>query len=56
MLKDEENRKCNLINEPESTSIFVRLLIQYSSLEKYIIPWLVQIEEDIFYFIKSRIT
>jgi hypothetical protein len=39
MLKDKENRKCNLINEPESTSIFVRLLIQYSSLEKYIIPY-----------------
>ena len=31
-------RKGNLINEPESTSIFVRLLLQYSSLEKYIIP------------------
>jgi hypothetical protein len=34
VLKDKENRKCNLINEPENTSIFVRLLIQYSSLEK----------------------
>ena len=27
LLKDKENRKCNLINEPESTSIFVRILI-----------------------------
>jgi hypothetical protein len=27
MLKDKENRKCNLNNEPESTSIFVRLLV-----------------------------
>jgi len=39
MLKDEENRKYNLINEPESTPIFVEVLIQCSSLEKYIIPW-----------------
>jgi hypothetical protein len=38
MLKVKKNRKCDLNNEPEGTPIFVRILIQGSSLEKYIIP------------------
>jgi hypothetical protein len=40
MLKVKKNRKCDLNNEPEGTPIFVRILIQGSSLEKYIIPCL----------------
>jgi len=44
MLKDEENRKYNLINEPESTPIFVEVLIQCSSLENISYPGLVQIK------------
>ena len=36
MLKVKKNRKCDLNNEPESTPIFVRILIQCSSLEKFI--------------------
>jgi hypothetical protein len=39
MLKVKKNRKGDLNNEPEGTSIFVRTLIQYSSLEKSMIPW-----------------
>jgi len=39
MLKVKENRKCELNSEPEDTPIFVRILIQCSSLEKSIIPW-----------------
>ena len=39
MLKVKENGKGDLNNEPEGTSIFVRILIQYSSVEKSIIPW-----------------
>jgi hypothetical protein len=37
-LKDKENRKGNLNKEPGSTHIFVSFLIQYSSLENFIIP------------------
>ena len=39
MLKVKKNRKGNVNNEPEGTPIFVRVLIQYSSLEKFIILW-----------------
>jgi hypothetical protein len=39
MLKVKENRKGDLIKEPGGTPIFVRVLIQYSSLEKFIILW-----------------
>jgi hypothetical protein len=39
MLKVKKNRKGDLNNDPGSTSIFVRVLIQCSSLEKSIIPW-----------------
>jgi hypothetical protein len=39
MLKVKKNRKGDLNNEPEGTSIFVRVLIQCSSLEKSMIPW-----------------
>ena len=39
MLKVKKNRKGNVNNEPEGTPIFVRILIQYSSLEKSILPW-----------------
>ena len=38
MLKGKKNRKGDLNNEPEGTFIFVRVLIQCSSLEKSIIP------------------
>jgi hypothetical protein len=38
MLKVKKNRKYKLNNEPEGTPIFVRVLIQCSSLEKSIIP------------------
>jgi hypothetical protein len=38
-LKVKKNRKGDLNNEPEGTPIFVRVLIQYSLLEKSIIPW-----------------
>jgi hypothetical protein len=38
MLKVKKNRKGDLNNEPEDTPIFIRVLIQYSSLEKSIIP------------------
>jgi hypothetical protein len=40
MLKVKKNRKGDLNNEPEGTPIFVKVLIQYSSLEKSILPWL----------------
>jgi hypothetical protein len=39
MLKVKKNKKWDLNNEPEGTPIFVRVLIQYSSLEKSSIPW-----------------
>ena len=39
MLKVKENRKSDLNDEPEGTPIFVRVLIQYSSLEKSNMPW-----------------
>jgi hypothetical protein len=39
MLKVKKNRKDDLNNELEGTPIFVRTLIQYSSLEKSIMPW-----------------
>jgi hypothetical protein len=39
MLKVKKNRKSDLNNEPGGTPIFVRVLIQYSLLEKFIIPW-----------------
>jgi hypothetical protein len=39
MLKVKKNRKGDLNNEPEGTPIFVKVLIQYSSLEKSILPW-----------------
>jgi hypothetical protein len=39
MLKVKKNRKGDLNNEPEGTFIFVRIFVQYSSLEKSIIPW-----------------
>jgi hypothetical protein len=39
MLKVKENRKGKLNKESESPHIFVSLLIQYSSLEKFIILW-----------------
>jgi hypothetical protein len=39
MLKVKENRKGDLNKEPGGTPIFVRVLIQYSLLEKFIIPW-----------------
>jgi hypothetical protein len=39
MLKVKKNRKGDLNNELEGTSIFVRELIQCSSLEKSIMPW-----------------
>jgi hypothetical protein len=39
MLKVKKIRKSDLNNEPESTSIFVRVLNQCSLLEKSIIPW-----------------
>ena len=38
MLKVRKNKKGDLNNEPESTPIFVRVLIQCSLLEKSIIP------------------
>jgi hypothetical protein len=38
MLKVKKNRKDDLNNEPEGTPTFVRTLIQYSSLEKSIMP------------------
>jgi hypothetical protein len=38
MLKVKKNRKGNVNNEPEGTPIFVKVLIQCSSLEKNIIP------------------
>ena len=34
MLKVKKNRKGDLNNEPEGTPIFVKVLSQYSSLEK----------------------
>jgi hypothetical protein len=40
MLKVKKNRKVDVNNEPGGTSIFVRVLIQCSSLEKSIILWL----------------
>jgi hypothetical protein len=36
MPKIKKNRKCDLNDEPEGTPIFVRILIQGSSLEKNI--------------------
>ena len=39
MLKVKENKKGDLIKEPGGTPIFVRTLIQCSSLEKSIMPW-----------------
>jgi hypothetical protein len=39
MLKVKKNRKGDLNNEPGGTPIFVRVPIQYSLLEKFIIPW-----------------
>jgi hypothetical protein len=39
MLEVKKNRKGDLNNEPEGTLIFVRVLIQCSSLEKSIILW-----------------
>jgi hypothetical protein len=39
MFKIKKNRKGDINKEPEGTPIFVEILIQYSSLEKYIIPW-----------------
>jgi hypothetical protein len=39
MLKVKKNEKYDLNNEAEGTPIFVKVLIQYSSLEKSIIPW-----------------
>jgi hypothetical protein len=39
MFKVKKNRKGKLNTEPEGTPIFVKVLIQYSSLEKSIIPW-----------------
>ena len=39
MLKVKKNRKGDLNNEPGGTLIFVRVLIQCSSLEKSIILW-----------------
>ena len=39
MLKFKKNRKSDTNIEPEGTPIFVDVLIQCSSLEKYIIPW-----------------
>jgi hypothetical protein len=39
MLKVKKNRKEDLNNEREGTPIFVRILIQCSSLEKSMIPW-----------------
>jgi hypothetical protein len=39
MLKDKKNRKGDLNNEPEGTPIFVRVLVQWSLLEKSIMPW-----------------
>jgi hypothetical protein len=39
MLKIKKNGKGDLNDELEGTSIFVRVLIQYSSLEKSIMPW-----------------
>jgi hypothetical protein len=38
MLKVKKNRKGDLNDEPEGTPIFVRVLIQYSLLEKFIMP------------------
>jgi hypothetical protein len=39
MLEVRKSRKGDLNNEPEGTLIFVRILIQYSLLEKSIMPW-----------------
>jgi hypothetical protein len=39
MLKIKKNEKGDENDEPEGTPIFVRVLIQCSSLEKSIIPW-----------------
>jgi hypothetical protein len=39
MLKVKKNREGDLNNEPEGTPIFVRTLIQCSSLEKSMILW-----------------
>jgi hypothetical protein len=39
MLEVKKNRKGDKNNELEGTLIFVRVLIQYSSLEKSIILW-----------------
>jgi hypothetical protein len=39
MFKVRKNKKGDLNNEPESTPIFVRVVIQCSLLEKSIIPW-----------------
>ena len=41
MLKVKKIRKCDLNNEPEGTPIFVRVLIQYSSVENLSFPGLV---------------
>jgi hypothetical protein len=38
MLKVKKNKKGDLNKEPGDTPIFVRVLIQWSSLEKSIIP------------------
>jgi hypothetical protein len=40
MLKVKKNRKGDLNNEPGGTPIFVRVLIQCSSLEKSMIHWI----------------
>jgi hypothetical protein len=39
MPKIKKNGKGDLNDEPEGTPIFVRVLIQYSSLEKSNMPW-----------------
>jgi hypothetical protein len=39
MLKVKKNRKGELNTEPEGTPIFVKVLIQCSSLEKSTLPW-----------------
>jgi hypothetical protein len=39
MLKVKENKKGDLIKETGGTPIFVGVLIQFSLLEKFIIPW-----------------
>jgi hypothetical protein len=39
MLKVKKNRRGDLNDEPGGTPIFVRILIQCSSLEKSMIPW-----------------